>query len=137
VSVGPPSSGPRGIDAVLAEARAGLDRVGAAEAAALQADGALLVDIRPFESRTANGLIPGAVVVDRNVLEWRLDPTSAARLDGLGPEMYDRVVILVCNEGYASSLAAADLQRLGLRRATDLDGGFGAWAEAGLPVARS
>jgi rhodanese-related sulfurtransferase len=127
-------AGPRGIAEVLAEARATLDRVDPHRAAEMQAAGALLVDIRPGESRAANGAIPGAVVIERNVLEWRLDPTSDARLDGVSPEIYERPVILVCNEGYASSLAAADLQRLGLRRATDLDGGFAAWRQAGLPV---
>jgi rhodanese-related sulfurtransferase len=134
--VGPPRPVPRGIDEVLAEARAGLDRVDARQAAAMQAAGALLVDIRPGRYRAAYGEIPGAVVVDRNVLEWRLDPTSAARLDGIDTDVYQRDVIVICNEGYASSLAAADLQRLGFRRVTDLDGGFAAWLEAGLPVRR-
>jgi rhodanese-related sulfurtransferase len=127
-------SGRRSIDDVLAEARAGLDRVDAKRAAVLYSAGALLVDIRPLEWRIANGEIPGAVIVERNVLEWRLDPTSDARLEQAGPDIYERVVIVVCNEGYASSLAAADLQRLGLRGATDLEGGFKAWADAGLPV---
>jgi rhodanese-related sulfurtransferase len=119
---------------VLAEARAGLIRVDARQAAAMQAAGALLVDIRPGRCRAARGGIPGAVVVERNVLEWRLDPTSDARLDGIDAGIYERDVIVVCNEGYASSLAAADLQRLGFQRVTDLVGGFGAWLEAGLPV---
>jgi rhodanese-related sulfurtransferase len=134
VSVGPPAPRPRGIADVLAEARAGLDRVDARRAARMHAEGALLVDIRPRSCRAANGAIPGAVVVERNVLEWRLDPLSDARLDGIDAGIYERDVIVVCNEGYASSLAAADLQRLGFRRVTDLDGGFGAWLEAGLPV---
>jgi rhodanese-related sulfurtransferase len=116
---------PRSIDDVLAEARAGLDRVGPAAMAAAMADGAFVVDIRPFEQRDRDGTIPGAVVVDRNVLEWRLDPTSAYRLPGMDdPEAR---VIVVCNEGYGSSLAAATLQELGLRRATDLVGGYQAW----------
>jgi rhodanese-related sulfurtransferase len=132
VSAGSPP--PRGIDEVLAEARAGLARVDAGQAAELLAGGALLVDIRPLEWRAANGEIPGALVVERNVLEWRLDPTSDTRLDGIDTDIYDRDVVVVCNEGYASSLAAADLQRLGFRRVTDLDGGFRAWADAGLPV---
>jgi rhodanese-related sulfurtransferase len=134
VSVGQPSPIPRGIDEVLAEARAGLDRVGARQAADMQAAGALLVDIRPGRCRAARGEIPGAVVVERNVLEWRLDPTCDARLEGIDADIYQRDVIVVCNEGYASSLAAADLQRLGFRRVTDLAGGFEAWLEAGLPV---
>jgi rhodanese-related sulfurtransferase len=125
---------PKGIAEVLAEARAGLHRVDARRAAEMATAGAVIVDIRPSEWRRANGAIPGAVVIERNVLEWRLDPSSDARLAWVGPEIYDRDVVLVCNEGYASSLAAADLQRVGLRRVTDLEGGFGAWVAAGLPV---
>jgi rhodanese-related sulfurtransferase len=94
----------------------------ASELPALRALGALIVDIRPVEQRTRDGELPGAVVVDRNVLEWRLDPTSPHRIPGVtGP---DRPIVLVCNEGYASSLAALSLQKLGLAKATDLDGGF-------------
>jgi len=120
------------IDELLARERAGLARVDAQRAAELMRDGALLVDTRPVEQRQRDGEIPGAVVVDRNVLEWRLDPTSPHRI----AEVRDaaQTIILVCNEGYASSLAAATLQRLGLRNATDLDGGFQAWRAAGLPV---
>lgn len=111
------------IDELLAEARAGLPpRPTAAELPALLEAGALVVDIRPVEQRARDGELAGALVVDRNVLEWRLDPTSPHRLPGLHDP--DRQVVLVCNEGYASSLAAATLQQLGLRRATDLDGGF-------------
>ena len=83
--------------------------------------GALVVDIRPVEQRQRDGELAGAVVVDRNVLEWRLDPTSPHRIPQAGA---DRRVILVCNEGYQSSLAAATLQQLGVRRATDLEGGY-------------
>ena len=100
---------------------------------AAQADGALLVDIRPAAQRAAEGEVPGTMVIERNVLEWRLDPASAARLPQAG---YDRRVIIMCSEGYTSSLAAAALQDLGIRGATDLDGGFRAWAAAGLPVRR-
>jgi rhodanese-related sulfurtransferase len=80
------------------------------------------VDIRPLEQRSRDGYLADAIVIDRNVLEWRLDPTSPHRI----PEASDpdREIVLVCNEGYASSIAAASLQRLGLRRATDLDGGY-------------
>jgi rhodanese-related sulfurtransferase len=119
------------IDEVLAEARAQLPpRPAAADLPALRARGALIVDIRPAEQRRRDGELPGAVVVDRNVLEWRLDPTSTHRI----PEASDpaREIVVVCNEGYASSLAAATLQRLGLRRATDLDGGFQALLAGGL-----
>jgi rhodanese-related sulfurtransferase len=92
------------------------------------AAGGLVVDIRPVELRTRDGEMPGALVVDRNQLEWRLDPTSPHRLDAVtGP---GQQVVLVCDEGYASSLAAAGLRELGLRRATDLDGGFQAWRRA-------
>ena len=126
----PPGS--RGIDDILASARARLSRVDAAQAYQEQRDGAVLVDIRPAAQRTAQGDIPGALVVERNVLEWRFDPRSDARLPVA--DRYDLRVIVVCSEGYTSSLAAAALQDLGLFRATDLEGGFGAWQEAGLPI---
>lgn len=113
------------IDALLSEARAGLDRVQPWELTAEMAAGALVVDLRPAEQRQRDGDLPGAVVIDRNVLEWRLDPTSQHRI----PEADDAGlrVVLVCNEGFSSSLAAATLRRLGLARATDLVGGFQAW----------
>jgi rhodanese-related sulfurtransferase len=119
------------VDEYLDQARAELDRVTPAEAQRRQAEGALLVDIRPIADRAAEGEIPGSVPVERIHLEWRLDPRGAHRL----PEL-DRAtgVIVLCNEGYASSLAARDLHRLGLATATDLVGGFRAWAAAGLPV---
>jgi rhodanese-related sulfurtransferase len=122
----------RSIDEVLGAARARLRRLDPRDAAAAQAAGALLVDIRPVEVRRRDGEVPGALIVDRNVLEWRLDPRSPHRL----PEIsgYDRTIVVLCTEGYASSLAAASLQDLGLHRATDLAGGFVAWAAAGLPV---
>jgi rhodanese-related sulfurtransferase len=121
------------IDQLLAEARARLRRVDPAEAQAAAARGARLVDIRSGEQRRADGVIPGALYYPRNVLEWRADPTS----DASDPALADpeAEVILVCNEGYASSLAAVTLQELGFARATDLDGGFQAWRAAGLPVA--
>ena len=113
------------IERLLAAARSSLDRVKPTDLAAEVARGALVVDTRPAEQRDRDGDLPGAVVIDRNVLEWRLDPTSPHRV----PEVTDhrRRVIVVCNEGYSSSLAAATLQQLGLRRATDLVGGFQAW----------
>lgn len=108
---------------LLARDRLGLDRV-RPEALAVEAvAGALVVDTRPVEQRRRDGVLPGAVVIDRNVLEWRLDPTSPDRLADLDLEP-DRRIILVCTEGYSSSLAAATLQRLGLRGATDLIGGY-------------
>ena len=117
------------IDDVLAEARAHLDRVSPAEAAA-EPD-VLFVDIRPAHDRAAEGEIPGSLPVERIVLEWRLDPNGEHRLAEIAE---DTRVVVVCNEGYASSLAARDLRALGLHRATDLVGGFRAWAAAGLPV---
>jgi rhodanese-related sulfurtransferase len=119
---------------LLAQERRHLTRPDPHQAAEQVRLGALLVDTRPIEQRRRDGEIPGALVVDRNVLEWRLDPTSPDHLaEVTGP---DQAVILVCNEGYASTLAAATLRRLGMRNATDLDGGFQAWAAAGLPVQR-
>lgn len=116
---------------MLATARSTLDRVDPAGARALQAEGALIVDIRPEANRAAEGEIPGSVPIERIHLEWRLDPAGSHRLPQVRPDL---AVVVVCNEGYASSLAAADLKRLGLTRATDLAGGFRAWAAAGLPV---
>lgn len=114
------------IDEYLGRARADLDRVAAEDLAMEQASGALVVDIRPLEQRSADGELGGALVIDRNVLEWRLAPSSPWRIDGVDS---DRRVILVCNQGYSSSLAAATLRQLGLRRATDLVGGFQALRE--------
>ena len=114
------------IDQLLERARVGMDRVAPGDLATEVASGALLVDTRPVDQRERDGPLRGAVVVDRNVLEWRLDPTCPHRL----PEADDpgRRVVVVCNEGYSSSLAAATLRRLGLARATDLVGGFQALA---------
>ena len=119
------------VDEFLDQARAELDRVDPRRAAELQRDGGLIVDIRPVRNRSAEGEILGSVPVERIVLEWRLDPNGAHRIPGFDA---DTPVVVVCNEGYASSLAARDLRRLGLRNATDLIGGFRAWAQAGLPV---
>ena len=127
----PPPPGSRTIDQVLAEARERLDRPAPREAARAAASGAVLVDIRPAAQRAAEGEIPGALIVERNVLEWRFDPASSARLPQAS---YDLQVIVVCSEGYTSSLAAAALQDLGISGATDLAGGFVAWRDAGLPV---
>jgi rhodanese-related sulfurtransferase len=121
-----------GIEQILEAARQRLHRLDPANAHAAMRSGAILVDIRPVAQRVTEGIVPGALHVERNVLEWRFDPRSDARL----PEAsgYDQHVIIMCSAGYASSLAAASLQDLGLRRATDLIGGFRAWAEAGLPT---
>ena len=121
----------RSIDEILAEARQRLRRLGPAEAQAAMEHGALLVDIRTEAQRAEQGHVPGSLHIERNVLEWRFDPQSTARL----PQAtgYDVQVIVMCVEGYTSSLAAAALQDLGLARATDLDGGYRAWQRAGLP----
>ena len=116
---------PRSIDEVLAEARARLDRVAPEALAAERRAGALIIDTRPLEQRVRDGELPGAVVIDRNVLEWRLDPQCEHRI--AESTDHDQRIVIVCNEGYSSSLAAASLQDLGLRRATDMIGGFQAW----------
>jgi rhodanese-related sulfurtransferase len=121
------------VEELLAQARALLPcRPSPAEAFEAQAKGALLIDIRGDDQRRADGLIPGAIVVPRNVLEWRCDPSSPWRHAAI--RRWDQVIVLVCDEGFQSSLAAAMLQRLGLCNATDIDGGFAAWRQAGLPV---
>ncbi|GLB68326.1 rhodanese-like domain-containing protein [Arthrobacter mangrovi] len=114
------------IDQLLQESRIGLERVHASDLEREMAAGALVVDTRPVDQRDRGGDLPGAVVIDRNVLEWRLDPASPHRLPIAGDPA--RRIVVVCNEGYSSSLAAHTLQRLGLFRATDLIGGFQAWA---------
>lgn len=127
------SERPVGIDELLDRVRGDLDRIEAREAHdAARAGEALLVDIRYAALRERDGLIPGALVVERNELEWRLDPQGSHR----APEAtgHDLRVVVICNEGYASSLAAASLRQLGLHRATDLIGGFQAWRADGLPV---
>jgi rhodanese-related sulfurtransferase len=125
---------PRTVDELLHEARASLRRMSPADAERAASDGALIVDIRPLELRVRDGVIPGALAVGRNVLEWRLDPASPYRL----PEAtsHEQTVVVVCDEGYASSFAAASLQQLGLHHATDLIGGFRSWKAAGLPIER-
>ncbi|MEU9609195.1 rhodanese-like domain-containing protein [Streptomyces sp. NPDC048057] len=128
----PVPAGPVGIDELLERVREKLDRVDARRAFDEAAAGALLVDTRYAALRDRDGLIPGALVVERNELEWRLDPQGSHR----APEAvsHDLRVVVICNEGYASSLAALSLRQLGLHRATDLIGGFQAWRAAGLPV---
>jgi rhodanese-related sulfurtransferase len=121
------------VDALLEEARVGLARVTPAEALAAQARGAVLVDIRSEAQRSRDGEIPGAKHHPRNVLEWRLDPHSEHRDREIARR--DRQVILICDEGYQSSLAAATVRRFGVD-ATDVVGGFQAWRSDGLPIAR-
>ena len=125
-------TGARTIDQLLAEVRLRIGRIEPEDVAARQAAGALLIDTRPWEQRSRDGEVPGALVVDRNVLEWRLDPSSPDRL----PQVtgYDLEVVVLCHEGYSSSLVADTLRTLGLTRTVDVIGGFVAWAAAGLPI---
>lgn len=120
------------IEEVLAAARQGVERLTPEGLLAAQAQGAQVIDIRSAATRDPEGHIPGATVIERLVLEWRLDPSSRHRMAG-GPE-HDDLVVVVCNEGYYSSLAARDLRDLGFHRATDLVGGFRGYRDAGLPV---
>ena len=122
----------RGIDGLLAASRAGVARLSPAEVLEAAARGALVVDTRTEAQRRRQGEFPGALVIDRTVLEWRLDPASDARI----PEAtgYDLEVVVLCRQGYSSSLAAASLRAVGLHRATDLVGGGEGWLAAGLPV---
>ena len=125
-------AGPITVDELLAEAREGLDRLEPVAAAAAMASGALLLDIRSDSQRQRDGVVPGAIFIPRNVLEWRCDPACPHRDERVGHA--GRQLILMCDEGYQSSLAAANLKRMGLERATDLAGGFRAWRAAGLQV---
>jgi rhodanese-related sulfurtransferase len=122
------------IDKVLDRARRQVTRLSPEEAAAEMSRGALLVDTRSESQRAAQGEIPGALVIERNVLEWRLDPTSPHRI----PQATDHEVrvMVICAQGFSSTLAALSLKDLGLRNATDVAGGFEAWQAAGMPVLR-
>jgi rhodanese-related sulfurtransferase len=131
VTARPPDA--RTIDEILAAARARLGRLTPQQAFCELAGGAVLIDIRPAAQRAPAGEVPGSVIVERNHLEWRLDPCCEARLPWVTG--HDHRVIVICMEGYTSSLAAAALQDLGLHRATDVIGGFRAWTAAGLPAA--
>ena len=121
------------IDELLAQARAALDRVDPHAAQEAIGRGALMIDIRSESQRAADGIVPDTIWFARNVLEWRCDPSCEAHDERVGD--LDRHVIVMCDEGYQSSLAAATLQQLGFAAATDLVGGFQAWRAAGLPVA--
>jgi rhodanese-related sulfurtransferase len=123
---------PNTLDQYLTGARSTLARLEPADAYAATQRGAHLVDIRPEFQRSRDGEVPGSIVVERNHLEWRLHPNSDARI----PQATSADVqwIVLCEEGYASSLAAAVLQALGLHRATDVVGGYRAWLAAGMPV---
>ena len=131
VTVRPP--GARTIDEILTAARARLLRLTPQQAFREVSGGGVLIDIRPAAQRAEQGEIPGSVVIERNHLEWRLDPCSDARLAWVTG--YDHRIVIFCVDGYTSSLAAAALLDLGLHRATDVIGGYRAWTAAGLPSA--
>ena len=119
------------IDEILAAARARLERVAPEDLERERLSGAVIVDIRPVEQRARDGALPGAIVIDRNVLEWRLDPSCEHHIPDIAS--YDTRIVIVCNEGYSSSLAAALLHDIGLNRATDLIGGYQAWLPRSEP----
>lgn len=122
-------SGPSRVDLLLSDARARLDRLTPEQALHATGHGAVVVDIRPAAQRTEHGDLPGAVVVERNVLEWRFDSTSEAALPIADDDLW---VVVLCQEGYTSSLAAAALRDVGVRRATDVVGGYAAWVASGV-----
>lgn len=122
----------RSVDALLDEARADIERYTVAEAFDCQQQGALLIDIRPAAQRAEHGVVPEALCIERNVLEWRLDPQSDHRLPGIGS--YERRIVILCQQGYASSFAAASVRSLGYAHVGDVIGGYDAWRAAGLPV---
>jgi rhodanese-related sulfurtransferase len=123
---------PGAIEPILAACRSRITRVSPLAARHIQSAGGLLVDIRPAEQRARFGEVPGALVIERNVLEWRLDPTGPHRHPGAGPP--GRPVVVFCQEGFASSLAVDSLRLLGVPEVSDLEGGYEAWRSAGLPV---
>jgi rhodanese-related sulfurtransferase len=123
---------PRSVEELLAEARGRFIRLAPVQAAAAQAAGAVLVDIRGDDQIRTHGCIPGAIRIPRNVLEWRAYPTCSACDERIAD--LDAIVVVVCQEGYQSSLAASNLHELGFRHATDLEGGFEAWQAEGLPI---
>jgi rhodanese-related sulfurtransferase len=120
------------IERMLEQDRSLLHRLEPGEAVEAVRNGGVIVDIRSHEQRVANGVVPGSLRVHRNVLEWRVDPSSGWWDERFGA--FDGPLIVMCQEGYSSSMAAATLQRLGFTRATDMVGGFEAWAGAGLPT---
>ena len=122
---------PSRIDALVASARENISRIDVARAEAMRAAGALFIDTRPAEQREQFGLVPGAVVIDRNVLEWRLDPTSEARHPAT--IAHDGPIVVFCQQGYSSSLAVKTLMDLGVPDVHDLAGGFEAWVKDGNP----
>jgi rhodanese-related sulfurtransferase len=126
--------GRKTITDLLSEARARLERLEPEEALVAQRSGALLIDTRSHDERAREGVIPGSLHIPRSVLEWRLDPDADPEYRNPNIAGLDEPIILVCAHGYSTSLAAATLQDLGFKRATDLVGGFAEWKERGLPV---
>lgn len=123
------------VSTLLDQARQRITRYSPGETAEAMRRGAVLVDLRPTEFRWRNGEVPGAIAVSRHVLEWRLDVTSEHRLKELRADDLDQEIVLMCNEGYTSSLAAYQVMaQLGLTRVADVAGGFAAWRAAGLPT---
>ena len=119
---------------LLREARDRLDRLGPEETLAAQRAGALVIDTRSSDERRRNGIIPSSIHIPRSVLEWRVDPDATPAFRNPHVDGLEQRLVLVCADGYSSSLAAATLQDLGFAGATDLDGGFAAWRKAGLPI---
>lgn len=117
---------------LLTQACASLDRLSPEQALREQRDGALLIDVRTAQQRAATAALPGAIVIDLTILPWRLDPSVPWRI--AEASAWDRRWILICRQGYSSALAAWNLRQMGLSRATDVIGGFQAWAYAGLPT---
>lgn len=124
--------GQRSVDSLLDESRTDIDRYTVAQAFDYQQQGALLIDIRPVAQRAEFGGVPDSLIIERNVLEWRLDPQCDHRLPGIGS--YERRIVILCQAGYASSFAAASVRSLGYANVGDVIGGFEAWRDAGLPV---
>jgi len=123
---------PPSVQQLLEAARRGIDRFTPVEALAAQGSGAIIVDVRCAEDRKKEGAVPGAIAFPLSVLPWRADPDSQTRDQRIANR--DAQLILMCNDGYSSSLAAETLSRMGFHRVGDMDGGFHGWAAAGLPV---
>ena len=123
------------VEQLLCQARAALTpRLSPAQAYEEMGQGATLVDIRHVEQRMRDGDIPGALVVNRNEFEWRCDPSAPWRSERIAAHDYDQRIIVLCGQGFQSSLAAANLQCMGMTNVTDVTGGFEAWKAAGLPI---
>ena len=130
-----PGADERSVEQLLSHARSMLTpRLAPTQAYAEMGNGATLVDIRHLDQRMRDGDIPGAVLINRNEFEWRCDPSAPWHHARIAPHQFDQRVIVLCNQGYQSSLAAANLQYIGMKNVTDVIGGFEAWRAAGLPI---